>query len=113
MRLYVARESTGRFFVVLRPLFFGGEIEGLGRLKGDLDLAGEELRGGFLGRRAGWSWSGSSYWRGRRVNVNDNSDRTCLVVVVISPSSSRKSSGNSRYCDGACRGVEHRAGRVG
>ena len=47
MRLYVARESTGRFFVVLRPLFFGGEIEGLGRLKGDLDLAGEELRGGF------------------------------------------------------------------
>ena len=54
MRLYVARESTGRFFVVLRPLFFGGEIEGLGRLKGDLDLAGEELRGGFwVGERDG------------------------------------------------------------
>ena len=33
--------------MVLRPLLVGGEIEGLGRLKGDLDLAGEELRGGF------------------------------------------------------------------
>ena len=66
-----------------------------------------------LGRRAGLSWSGSSYWRGRRVNVNDNCGRTCLLVVVISPSSSRKSSGSSRYGDGACRRVEHRAGRVG
>ena len=47
------------------------------------------------------------------MNVNDNCGRTCLLVVVISPSSSRKSSGSSRYCDGACRRVEHRAGRVG
>ena len=40
--------------MVLRPLFVGGEIEGLGRLKGDLDLAGEELRGGFwVGERDG------------------------------------------------------------
>ena len=57
MRLYVARESTGRFVVVLRPLLVGGEIEGLGRLKGDLDLAGEELRGGFwVGERDGLEW---------------------------------------------------------
>ena len=47
MRLYVARESAGRFAVVLRPLLVGVELEGLGRLKGDLDLAGEDLRGGF------------------------------------------------------------------
>ena len=47
------------------------------------------------------------------MNVNDNCGRTCLLVVVISPSSSRKSSGSSRYGDGACRRVEHRAGRAG
>ena len=42
--------------VVRRPLLVGGEVEGMGRLKGDLDLVGEELLGELrvgLGERDG------------------------------------------------------------
>ena len=43
--LYVDKQSAGRLVVVRRPLLVGGEVEGMGRLKGDLDLVGEELLG--------------------------------------------------------------------
>ena len=42
--------------VVRRPLLVGGEVEGMGRLKGDIDLVGEELLGELrvgLGERDG------------------------------------------------------------
>ena len=54
--MYVDKQSAGRLVVVRRPLLVGGEVEGMGRLKGDLDLLGEELLGELrvgLGERDG------------------------------------------------------------
>jgi len=54
--LYVDKQSAGRLEVVRRPRLVGGEVEGMGRLKGDLDLVGEELLGELrvgLGERDG------------------------------------------------------------
>ena len=54
--MYVDKQSAGRLVVVRRPLLVGGEVEGMGRLKGDLDLVGEELLGELrvgLGERDG------------------------------------------------------------
>ena len=46
--MYVARASAGRLDVVLRPLSVEGELDGMGRLSGDLDLAGEGRLGDVL-----------------------------------------------------------------
>ena len=43
--MYVDKQSAGRLVVVRRPLLVGGEVEEMGRLKGDLDLVGEGLLG--------------------------------------------------------------------
>ena len=43
--MYVDKQSAGRLVVVRRPLLVGGEVEGMGRLEGDVDLVGEELLG--------------------------------------------------------------------
>ena len=51
--MYVDRESAGRLVVVLRPLLAGGEVEGMGRLNGDLDLVGDALLREFPGERDG------------------------------------------------------------
>ena len=54
--MYVDKQSAGRLEVVRRPRLVGGEVEGMGRLKGDLDLVGEELLGELrvgLGERDG------------------------------------------------------------
>lgn len=44
----MARASAGRLDVVLRPLSVEGELDGMGRLSGDLDLAGEGRLGDVL-----------------------------------------------------------------
>jgi len=80
--------------VVRRPLLVGGEVEGMGRLKGDLDLVGEELLG--------------------ELHVHNKDGRNNLLVVVISSSSSRESSVRSRNRNWAGRigRVEYRWGRT-